>query len=49
MSKKEGEIMLKMAQDDVDITQAIKALKQNRNDNLPLWKKAVKIPFNLSV
>tara|TARA_R110000851_G_scaffold96172_1_gene208665 strand:- start:5609 stop:5725 length:117 start_codon:yes stop_codon:yes gene_type:complete len=38
-----------MAKDDVDITQAIEAIKQNRKNNLPLWKKAAKIPFDLSV
>ena len=49
ISQQEWNALIKMAKDWVDIWQAVSAVKENRNNNLPLWKKALKIPFNLSV
>lgn len=49
ISQEEWQALVKMAADDIDINEAISFVKKRRNDNLPLWKKAAKIPFNLSV
>ena len=49
ISTDEAKVLIKMQQDWLDTQTAVDVLKENRYKNLPLWKKALKIPFDASV
>ncbi len=49
ISPNEVEVLRKMQSDWLDSETATKIIKENRYRDLPLWKKALKIPFDLSV
>lgn len=49
ISKEEGTTLRQMAADWLDTNTAVEVIKKIRYKNLPLWKKAVKIPFDASV
>ena len=49
ITQNESQALIAMANDGVDINEAIQAIKEKRNEDLPLWKKALKVPFDASV
>jgi len=49
ISQEEWKVLSQMITDWLDSETAAKVVRENRYKNLPLWKKALKVPFDVSV
>ena len=49
ISKSEGATLRQMAADGLDTKTSVEVIKKIRRKNMPLWKKAAKIPFDVTV
>jgi len=49
ISQDEWKVLTQMQEDWLDSEIAVKVIREHRYKNLPLWKKALKIPFDASV